>query len=198
MMNSDDQDLNTEEAWWYICVITRALYNSLHEVGMKQQCYTHTPKKNNSDPWNVCILKPPPLPPFSFILLKIWFGPINSLIWLKTLHEAISLKMTDFKKRRLVPPLLTVWRNSTISTIVKGILLSPISTYISFYPLISLLNFPIIFGYFTTHFIPCRCHYWMSNQKFFPFGYQPSFQVYILSNLDVLQDGQWNALLSIV
>ena len=117
---------------------------------------------------------PPPLPPFSFILLKIWFGPINSLIWLKTLHEAISLKMTDFKKRRLVPPLLTVWRNSTISTIVKGILLSPISTYISFYPLISLLNFPIIFGYFTTHFIPCHCHYWLSNQKFFPFGYQPT------------------------
>ena len=48
VMNSDDQDLNTEEAWWYICVITRALYNSLHEVRMKQQCYT--PKKNNSDP----------------------------------------------------------------------------------------------------------------------------------------------------
>ena len=82
--------------------------------------------------------------------------------------------MTDFKKRRLVPPLLTVWRNCTISTIVKGILLSPISTYISFYPLISLLNFPIIFGYFTTHFIPCHCHYWLSNQKFFPFGYQPT------------------------
>ena len=46
MMNSDDQDLNTEEAWWYICVITRALYNSLHEVRMKQQCYTvHTHPK---------------------------------------------------------------------------------------------------------------------------------------------------------
>ena len=50
MMNSDDQDLNTEEAWWYICVITRALYNSLHEVRMKQQCYTHTPKHIQVEP----------------------------------------------------------------------------------------------------------------------------------------------------
>ena len=52
---------------------------------------------------------PPPLPPFSFILLKIWFGPINSLIWLKIWREAISLSsamaMLALLKKQVSPSL---------------------------------------------------------------------------------------------
>ena len=109
VMNSDDQDL-TQEAW-YTCVITRALYNSLHEVRMKQQCYTvHThPKRTIVTHEMSAFYSPPPLPPFSFILLKIWFGPINSLIWLKIWREAISLSsamaMLALLKKQVSPSL---------------------------------------------------------------------------------------------